>query len=136
MLILGEDKHSEAIEAKDTRQYLDSVLSTAWKQAETAAEFRRRYEENLAKYHAFSSIPRYPAGLEGQHEQIEHLLTLFKKGALKTAVMNKWENSKLKAELAQHPEPGLEDFWRMVQFQYSIIEAKDAREVASRAPPT
>ena len=136
MLILGEDKHSEAIEAKDTRQDLDSVLSTAWKHAETAVEFRRRYEENLAKYHAFSSIPRYPAGLEGQREQIEHLLTLFKKGALKTVVMNKWENLKLKAELAQSPEPDLENFWRTVKFQYSIIEAKDAREVASRAPPS
>ena len=63
-------------------------------------------------------------------------LLLFKKGALKTVVMNKWENLKLKAELAQSPEPDLENFSRTVKFQYSIIEAKDAREVASRAPPS
>jgi hypothetical protein len=136
MLILGEDKHSEAIEAKDTRQYLDSVLSTAWKHAETAIEFRRRYDENLAKFHAFSSVRRYPTGIEGQREQIEHLLSLFKKGALKTVVVNKWENLKLKSEKAHHPEPSLGDFWELVEFQYSIIEAKDAREVASRAPPS
>jgi hypothetical protein len=134
MLILGEDKQSEAIEAKDTRQHLDSILSTAWKQAETAAEFRRRYEENLAKYLAFSSMPRYPPGLGGQREQIEHLFTLFKKGALKTVVMNKWENLKLKALRVRNPEPCLEDFWQLVLFQHSIIEAKDARELANRAP--
>ena len=134
MLILGEDKQSEAIEAKDTRQHLDSILSTAWKQAETAAEFRRRYEENLAKYLAFSSMPRYPPGLGGQREQIEHLFTLFKKGALKTVVMNKWENLKLKALRVRNPEPCLEDFWQLVLFQHAIIEAKDARELANRAP--
>ena len=55
------------------------------------------------------------------------MLSLFKKGALKTVVMNKWENMKLKSEKAQNPEPCLDDFWELVEFQYSIIEVGGER---------
>jgi hypothetical protein len=131
-MIFSEDQHSEALEAKDVRQQLDSVLSTTWKQGETATEFRRRYELNLRKYNEFSTMQRYPTGPEGAQEQIEHLLSMFKKGPLKTVVMNKWETSKLKAKAANQSDPDLADFWQLVSFQFSIIEAKEAREMASR----
>ena len=129
-LVFGEDQSLPELTAAADRQTFEDTLSTPWLHRETALEFRLRHDKGVADYNQFSEVPRFTNSDLGTRERIEFILQRLRKGQLKNIVTAEWDLLKLKEAAKSRPQPGLEQFWGVVEFQYKVIENKEARELS------
>ena len=129
-LFFGEDQSLPELTAVADRQTFEDMLSIPWLPRETASEFRFRHEKGVTAYNQFSELPRFTDSEVGIRERIEFIAQRLRKGQLKNNVTAEWDVLKLKNAAKSRPQPGLEQFWGLVEFQYKVLENKEARELS------
>ena len=134
--MLEDEKQHPAVMALNDKRDIEEKLSLPMEPMETASAFKIRHEEGLQEYSDFVESKRFPDGEKGDAAHCEHIILKLAPRTLRSAVMEKFDATQIKAKRKQTPPPGVDKLWKIILKQFELADIKAAREASLLAVST